>query len=126
MILKKDTSDNKLDKHGKKINVDYMIQKFSDPTKKFAGVERYGQFCHTHKDPQWVPDNKNNLKWSEKGLSKKQREAVGYQGNPREHPMLTLDKHLTNNPPVAYKNLYFPAGVMSNSKNLKSAHQIAC
>ena len=106
---------------------DYMKQKFEDPTRKFEGVERYGQYCQTHKDPQWVPDKKSKLKWSEKGLTKQHREKLGFTSIPREHPMLTMDKDISRNPPQVYKNLYFPPGVMSKnsqSKNWAQAQQI--
>ena len=98
-------------------NIDYMKQKFEDPTKVFDGIQKYGQYCQTLKDPQWVPTKDNKLKWNQKGLNKTQREKLGIQSFPKEHPMLTMDKEIASSSPKAYKHLYFPPGVMSKSKN---------
>jgi len=124
MVGAKNNGTNTNSKHLDNSKEDYMKQKFEDPTRKFEGVERYGHYCQTHKDPQWVPDKKSKMKWSEKGLTKQHREKLGLTSAPREHPMLTMDKDISRNPPKVYKNIYFPPGVMSKSKNGGQAHQI--
>jgi hypothetical protein len=93
-----------------------LEKKFEDICNKHTGIQEFGKWQQSYKDPMYVFDKKSNaMKWSEKGMTpKQQRDFTGHTQRP-EHALKTLDKQIMQEPYEEYKDVYFPEGQLQKN-----------